>query len=29
MKIAIALGVEVGDLFPKLAALRRLPEEVE
>ena len=29
IKIAIALGVEVGDLFPKLSALRRLPEEVQ
>ena len=29
IKIAVALGVEVGDLFPKLSALRRLPEEVQ
>ena len=29
IKIAIALGVEVGDLFPKLPALRRLPEDAQ
>jgi transcriptional regulator with XRE-family HTH domain len=29
IKIATALRVEVGDLFPKLSALQRLSEEAE